>query len=136
MKWQCNKLCVKRGMIMGQVSDVFDIADNCAEFYNLFFVDCKMERISQEMDYLNKISDNPGQIRNYFLSLSGQMYMPLKIRYIRDVLACSDKELREGLSNRYQILDISRSQIMQNKIDTRPIKFVSNVYKAVEDARR
>lgn len=121
---------------MGYVSDVFDIADNCAEFYNLLFVDCKIERISQEMDYLNKISDNPRQIRNYFLSLSGQMYMPLKIRYIRDVLNCSDKELKEGLSNRYQILNISKGQIMQNKIDTRPIKFVSNVCKAVEDAGR
>lgn len=121
---------------MGYVSDVFDIADNCAEFYNFLFVDYKIERISQEMDYLNKISDNPRQIRNYFLSLSGRMYMPLKIRYIRDILNCSDKELREGLSNRYQILNISKGQIMQNKIDTRPIKFVSNVYKAVEDAGR
>lgn len=93
--------------------------------YNLLFVDCKIERISQEMNYLSKISENPRQIRNYFLSLSGQMYMPLKIWYVRNVLACSDKELREGLSNRYQILNISRSQIMQNKIDTGPIKFVS-----------
>lgn len=121
---------------MGHVSDFFDIADNCAEFYNLLFVDCKMERINQEMDYLNKISDNPGQIRNYFLSLSGQMHMPLKIWYIRSLLSCSDKELREGLSNRYQILNISKSQMRKNKIDTRPIKFVSNVCKAVEDAGR
>lgn len=50
-------------MIMGHVSDVFDIADNCAEFYNFLFVDCKMERISQEMDYLNKISNNPRRIK-------------------------------------------------------------------------
>lgn len=102
----------------------------------IFFVDCKMERISHEMDYLNKISGNPGQIRNYFLSLSGQMHMPIKIRYIRSVLNCSNKELREGLSNRYQILNISKSQMRKNKIDTKPIKFVSNVCKAVEDAGR
>lgn len=121
---------------MGSVSNVFDIADNCAEFYNYLFVDCKIERINQEMDYLYKISGNPRQIRNYFLGLYGQMNMPLKIWYIQNVLNCSDKKLRDGLNNRYHILNINKNQIMQNRIDTRPIKFVSNISKAVENDGR
>lgn len=117
---------------MGFVSEVLDRVDDCAELYNFLFVDYKIDKINQEINYLEKISNNPIQIRNYFLEYASQMNAPLKIWYIQNMLKCSDEALKEELNKMYQILIIRKNQIMQYKIDTKPVKLVSNVCKAIE----
>ena len=121
---------------MGFVSDVLDKVDDCAELYNFLFVDYKIEKINEEMTYLNRISTNPQQIRNYFLGYASQMGMPLKVLYIQTVIKSSEEELSEELSKMYQILSIRKKQVMQNEINTKPIKAVSNVCKAVEEIKK
>lgn len=117
---------------MGFVSEVLDRVDDCAELYNFLFVDYKIDKINQEINYLEKISNNPIRIRNYFLEYASQMNAPLKIWYIQNMLKCSDEALKEELNKMYQILIIRKNQIMQYKIDTKPVKLVSNVCKAIE----
>ena len=120
---------------MGFVSDVLEKVDNYAELYNFLFVDYKIEKINREIDYLNKISNDPKQIRNYFLGYASQMDMPLKVWYIQTIIKNSDEALREELSKMYQILLIRKKQVMQNKINTEPIKLASNVCKIVEETK-
>lgn len=118
---------------MGFVSDVLEKVDDCAELYNFLFVDYEIGKINQEMYYLDSISNNPKQIRYYFLGCASQMGMPFKVWYIQTIMKNSDEELRKELEKMYQILLIRRNQIMQNRINTEPIKFVSNVYKTAEE---
>lgn len=87
------------------------------------------------MTYLNKISNDPEQIRNYFLGYVSQMGMPLKVWYIQTIIKNSDEELSEELRKMYQILLIRKKQVMQDKINTEPIKLVSNVCKTVASGR-
>ena len=89
---------------MGFVSDVLEKVDDCAKLYNFLFVDYKIERINEEMAYLNRISNDPEQIRNYFLRYAGQMDMPLKAWYIQTIINNSDEKLSEELRKMYQIL--------------------------------
>ena len=103
---------------MGFVSDVLEKVDDCAELYNFLFVDYKIEKINEEMTYLNRISNDPEQIRNYFLGYASQMGMPLKVWYIQTIIKNSDEELSEELRKMYQILLIRKKQVMQNKINT------------------
>lgn len=123
-------------MFMGFVSDVLDKVDDCAELYNFLFVDYKIEKINEEMTYLNRISNDPQQIRNYFLGYASQMGMPLKVLYIQTVIKSSDEELSEELSKMYQILLIRKKQIMQNEINTKPMKLVSNGCKTIEEIKK
>lgn len=88
------------------------------------------------MTYLNRISNDPEQIRNYFLGYASQMGMLLKVWYIQTILKNSDEELSEELRKMYQILLIRKKQVMQNKINTEPIKLVSNVCKTAEEIKK
>lgn len=121
---------------MGFVSDVWEKVDDCAELYNFLFVDYKIERINEEMTYLNRISNDPEQIRNCFLGYASQMGMPLNVWYIQTIIKNSDEELSEELRKMYQILLIRKKQVMRNKINTEPIKLVSNVCKTVEEIEK
>ena len=117
---------------MGFVSDVLDKVDDCAELYNFLFVDYKIEKINEEMAYLNRISNDPQQIRNYFLEYASHMGMPLKVLYIQTVIKSSDEEL----SKMYQILLIRRKQVKLNKINTESIKLASNGCKTIEEIKK
>lgn len=118
---------------MGFVSDVLEKVDDCAELYNFLFVDYQIGKINEEMAYLERINNDPKQIRYFFLGCANQMGMPLKVWYIQTIMNYSDEELRKELEKMYQILLIRKNQIMQNKINTEPIKFVSNTCKTVEE---
>lgn len=120
-------------MTMGFVSDVLEKADDCAELYNFLFVDYEIGKINEEMNYLDRICNNPKQIRNYFLGFASQMSMPSKAWYIQAIIRNSDEELSKKLREMYQILLIRRNQVMQNRINTEPIKLVSNVCKITEE---
>lgn len=120
---------------MGFVSDVLDKVDDCAELYNFLFVDYKIDKINKELNYLDRISDDPRQIRGYFLEFASQMSMPLKVLYIQNIMKYSDKELLENLYGIYQVLLIRKDQVMQNRLNSEPIKFASNVCKIVEDVK-
>lgn len=117
---------------MGFVSDVLEKADDCAELYNFLFVDYQIGKINEEMAYLERISNDPKQIRYYFLGCASQMGMPLKVWYIQTIMKNSDEELSLQLKSMYQILMIRKEQIMQGKINTEPIKLASNVCKTIE----
>lgn len=118
---------------MGFVSDVWEKADDCAELYNFLFVDYEIGKINEQMAYLERISNDPKQIRYYFLGCASQMGMPLKVWYIQTIMKNSDEELREELKKMYQILLIRRNQVIQNRINTEPLKLFSNVCKVVEE---
>ena len=118
---------------MGFVSDVLEKADDCAELFNFLFVDYEIGKINEQMAYLERISNDTKQIRYYFLGCASQMGMPLKVWYIQTIMKNSDEELREELKKMYQILLIRRNQVMQNRISTEPIKFVTNVCKTAEE---
>ena len=62
--------------------------------------------------------------------------MPLKVWYIQTIIKNSDEALREELSKMYQILLIGKKQVMQNKVNTEPIKLASNVCKIVEETKK
>ncbi len=120
---------------MGFVSDVLDKVDDCAELYNFLFVDFQIEKINEELNYLDRISSEPWKVRNYFLNFASQMSMPIKVLYIQNIMKNSDKELLEYLCGMYQILLVRKEQVMQNKINTESIKSTSNVCKILEEIK-
>lgn len=117
---------------MGFVSDVLDKTDDCVELYNFLFVNYQIEKINNEINYLDSIRDDAAQIRRYFLNCASTINMPLKVLYIQNVMQYSNIQLKEGLEQMYQILEVRKNQIMRKKINAEPIKVASNVCKIVE----
>lgn len=113
---------------MNRPSDMFDLLDKSAEFYN-FFIDMDNQRITQEIYWLYDNYGNIYALRAYFLRFANPRYFVGYLNYMNYLNSLSDTVIQSAAENRANALYAHMKYNEQRKIENKPLKLIAEELK-------
>ena len=113
---------------MNRPSDVFDLLDKSADFYN-FFIDIDNMRISQEINWLNDNYTNITALRAYFLRFANPQYFAGYLNYFNYLNSLSDADIQSSAQNRANVLYAHLRYNENSKVENKPLKIIAEELK-------
>lgn len=113
---------------MNRPSDMFDLLDKSAEFYN-FFIDMDNQCIQQEINWLNDNYENIYALRAYFLRFANPRYFVGYMNYLNYLNSLSDSDIQSAAENRANVLYAQMRYNEQRKIENKPLKMIAEELK-------
>ena len=113
---------------MNRPSDMFDLLDKSAEFYN-FFIDMDNQRIQQEINWLNDNYENIYALRAYFLRFANPRYFVGYMNCLNYLNSLSDNDIQSAAENRANVLYAHMRYNEQLKIENKPLKVIAEELK-------
>ena len=113
---------------MNRPSDMFDLLDKSAEFYN-FFIEMDNQRITQEINWLYDNYENTYALRAYFLRFANPRYFVGYMQYLNYLNSLSDADIKSAAENRANVLYAHIKYNTQHKIENKPLKVIAKELK-------
>ena len=113
---------------MNRPSDMFDLLDKSAEFYN-FFIDMDNQRIQQEINWINDNYENIYALRAYFLRFANPRYFVGYMNYLNYLNSLADNDILSAAENRANVLYAHMKYNEQHKIENKPLKVIAEELK-------